>query len=153
MRPSRLGKLKNRRCTASATAMGTRAGTNWHLRTGPPVLPRIVRTSRHYRVRSPCTGLDRRGDPLHCRSRAGPQPLKCANGASAAWGTPTIDRILLLRGGSCVNGEKRLDSALPWPLATPKHKGPSAKPESPLLIPIRNTGYARQCTRTMRRPR
>lgn len=92
------------------------------------MLRRIVRTSRHYRARSPLTGLDRRGDPLHCRSRAGPQPLKCANGASSAWGTPTIDRLLLLRGGSCVNGEKRLNSALPWPLATPKHKGPSANP-------------------------
>src|ERR1700733_15557477 len=76
-------------------------------------------------------------------------PLKCGNGASAAWGCPTIHRLRLLRGVSCANCEKRLIlAALPWRLAPPKHRGPSADPESPLLIPIRNTGYARQCTRT-----
>jgi hypothetical protein len=63
----------------------------------------------------------------------------------------TIDRLVLLRGGSCMNGEKRLNSALPWPWL-PQTQKALGKPESPLLIPIRNTGYARQCTRTMRRP-
>jgi hypothetical protein len=77
-------------------------------------------------------------------------PLKCGNGASAAWGTPTIDRLLLLRGEPWMNDEKRLNSAFPGYPGTQRALG---KPESPLLIPIRNTGYARQCTRTMHRPR
>jgi hypothetical protein len=70
-------------------------------------------------------------------------PLKCGNGASAAWGTPTIDRLLLLRGEPWMNDEKRLNSAFPGPWLPRNTKGP----------PIRNTGYARQCTRTMHRPR
>jgi hypothetical protein len=51
-------------------------------------------------------------------------PLKCGNGASAAWGTPTIDRLLLLRGEPWMNDEKRLNSAFPGPWLPRNTKGP-----------------------------